>query len=368
MKILIDINHPAHVHLFKHFAREMQKKGHTLLFTARAKEFAIPLLEAYGFPFVSFGPHYKGLQAKLLGLLKFDALMLRTAREFKPDLFLSLGSIYAAHAAFILRKPHLALDDTENARSHHLLYKPFSTHLLNPTCFKLDFGKKQLRYPGYHELAYLHPHWFQADRRILEELGVGEAEPFAIVRFVSWNASHDVGHKGISLENKIKAVKRFSQLARVFITSEKELPAELQPFQIKIPPHRIHHALYYCRLLFGESATMASECAVLGTPSIYLDNEGRGYTDEEEHEYGLVYNFSEGIADQERAIAKGIEILQQPVGKEIYQSRRRRLLAEKIDVTSFLVWLVENYPQSIDTLHGAPTIFDRFRWHVDKDE
>ena len=44
MRILIDIGHPAHVHLFKNFAWQMQEKGHKVLFTCREKEFEIDLL------------------------------------------------------------------------------------------------------------------------------------------------------------------------------------------------------------------------------------------------------------------------------------------------------------------------------------
>ena len=41
MNILIDIGHPAHVHMFHCFAIEMQKSGHQVLFTCRDKEFAM---------------------------------------------------------------------------------------------------------------------------------------------------------------------------------------------------------------------------------------------------------------------------------------------------------------------------------------
>jgi len=76
----------------------------------------------------------------------------------------------------------------------------------------------------------------------------------------------------------------------VFITSEKQLPEELEKFRLKLPPEDIHHLIYYATLLYGESSTMSSEAAVLGTYSIYIDDEGRGYTDEEELKYGLVFN------------------------------------------------------------------------------
>jgi len=44
-----------------------------------------------------------------------------------------------------------------------------------------------------------------------------------------------------------------------------------------------------------------TEAAVLGTYSIYIDDEGRGYTDEEELKYGLVFNSKTSL------IEKGVE-------------------------------------------------------------
>ena len=55
MKILIDIGHPAHVHMFHPFAVEMQKRGHVVLFTCRDKEFEVKLLTRYGLNFINFG-------------------------------------------------------------------------------------------------------------------------------------------------------------------------------------------------------------------------------------------------------------------------------------------------------------------------
>ena len=38
-------------------------------------------------------------------------------------------------------------------------------------------------------------------------------------------------------------------------------------------------------------------------------NEGRGYTNEQEKKYGIVYNYNESDSDQTRSILKGLEIL-----------------------------------------------------------
>ena len=72
MNILIDIGHPAHVHLFRCFAHDMMEVGHKVLFTCRDKEFEIALLEAEGFEYDCFGKKYKSTAGKLWGLLKFD--------------------------------------------------------------------------------------------------------------------------------------------------------------------------------------------------------------------------------------------------------------------------------------------------------
>jgi len=195
----------------------------------------------------------------------------------------------------------------------------------------------------------------------LDLLGVGENEKYVILRFVSWSAGHDLGYFGISLDMKRTAVEEFSKYAKVFISSEKKLPDDLMKYQISIPSEMMHSALFYATLLYGESATMASEGAVLGTPAIYVDNEGRGYTDEEEEKYGLLFNFTESIEDQELSIRKGVKLLKTPDIKRIWQAKREKMLSEKIDVTAFMVWLIENYPESAIIMKENPDYQYRFR-------
>jgi len=358
MRILIDINHPAHVHLFKNLARELEKKGHTILFTTRKKEFAHILLSGYQLKYKCLGKHYKSPAGKLWGIVRYDFQLLLTAITFRPDIIVSMGSIYASHVAFILRKKNILLQDTEHAGLQHKLSFPFSQVILNPACFELRKTKKQLFYNGYHELAYLHPNRFTPDITKLREYGLGASEKIVLVRFVSWNASHDKGHQGISYDNKIKAIHEFSREARVLITSEGPLPHELEKYRIRISPAKIHDIMPFITLLFGESATMASECAALGVPSIFIDNEGRGYTREEE-KYGLVFNFTESETDQQLAIQKGIELLKSD--KKIWKERQQKMLSEKIDVTAFLVWFTENFPESILAMRNDPEFDKRFK-------
>ena len=61
-----------------------------------------------------------------------------------------------------------------------------------------------------------------------------------------------------------------------------------------------------------------------------------------------MFNYTASVADQEKSIQKGIELLQQPNLKKEWKERSERMLADKIDVTAFLVWFVENYKEFRD--------------------
>jgi len=359
MNILIDIGHPAHVHLFKHFAWEMQKKNHRVFFTCREKENVIYFLKKYGFDYLSFGRKYSSLTGKAWGLLKFDYLETLTGIKFKPDILLSHGSMYAAHAAFILGKPHISLEDTFNFEQIKL-YKPFTRTILTADYEHPLRSEKVIKYRGYHELAYLHPHRFTPDPSIINTLGLNKNDKYVILRFVAWQASHDSGHQGISLENKKKAIEFFKKYARVFISSEKELPDELKTYKIQIDPDKMHDAIAFASLLFSESGTMAAEAAVLGVPSIYIDSTSRLYIKELGNKYGLTFNFSENDEDQERAIRKSLIVLGK-CDKNEFNKRRQIMLNDKIDVTAFMVWFIENYPQSREMVEDTEEFWGRFQ-------
>ena len=342
MKLFFDIGHPAHVHYFKNLIQRVKNKDYSIVISSRDKEMAHYLLNQLDLDYYNRGRGAEGLVGKLIYTIKADIQLFRFAKHHNPDLFISFGSPYAAHVSSLLGKPHIVLDDTENASIGQFLYKPFSDVILTPDSFKKDFGKKQIRFSSYMELSYLHPNVFTPDESIFKFLNISRDQRYVLMRFVGWGAVHDIGHKGLTMDNKFKVVNEISKYAKVFISSEEELPIELQKYELKVPKHLIHHVIAYSSMFFGESATMASESAVLGVPAIYIDNEGRGYTDEQEKKYGLVSNFTESEQDQEKSIKKAIEIICS-VDYERWKSARQRLLKEKIDLTSYLEDFITNY-------------------------
>jgi predicted glycosyltransferase len=291
MKILIDIGHPAHVHLFKNFVWEMKKKGHEVLITARKKEITLNLLDKYGFDYITIGEMKGGKFNLIKEWILRDVKILKLTLDFNPDILIGVHNPVVSHVAKMLRKKSIIFTDTEHAKLANWVTFPFADVILTPSCFKCDLGNKQIRYNGYHELTYLYPNYFTPNPAVLDEMGLSKDDTFIILRFVSWTASHDIGHSGLTIDTKRKAVKEFERYGHVFITSESPLSEEFERYGIAVSPEKIHDLMYYATLLYGESATMASECAVLGTHAIFSDFAGRGYTDEEEEKYELVFNF-----------------------------------------------------------------------------
>ena len=338
MRILIDIGHPAHVHLFKNFAWEMQKKGHIILFTCREKEFEISLLKTYGFNYITFGKHYINIVGKLWGLIKFDIVMFKTALDFKPDLFLSAGSMYAAQIAFFFRKPHIALEDSENMEQIRL-YKPFTKFILTPNSIPKKYGKKQLGYNGFHQSAYLHPNYFQKNLDIREELGIGPKEKVFLLRLVALNASHDWNLKNISDDLIHSIINLFKDKGHIFISSEKPLKKDLQKYKLNILPERIHDFISICDLIVGESGAMTNEAAYLGVPNILIVdidlNVHKAYT-----ELGLKKHFkqiSHSNINEIELILNDLDAI-----KLDFQKRSDDYIKNSVDLTNYLIKLVES--------------------------
>jgi len=259
----------------------------------------------------------------------------------------STGSPYLAHVSRVIGKPHIAFGDTEIATTIIRLMLPFTAAVCTPSCFALDLGPKQIRYNGYHELAYLHPNYFTPDPSVLDSLGLTKEEDFLILRLSSWDSSHDIGHRGMTFRTTQEMsdfMKRLEDKGKVFLTSELKLPVLLEKYRLQIPPEKIHDLLSYATMYIGEGATMASEAGVLGTPWIFTSTSRRGYLDDQEKNYGLGYT----IADTHEAIERVFELLANPKIKDEWRRKRARLLQNKVDVTKFIVEFLENWPESFE--------------------
>jgi len=342
VRILLDITHPAHVHFFRNAIDVWKEQGHDVVIAARDKDIVTDLLERTGLDYQNLGSAREGLAGLGMELFVRDFRLLRCARKHQPDVLAGIGGIFIAHVGFLLGIPSVVFTDTENATISNRLTFPLATSVVTPRCYEGSVPrKKHISYPGYHELAYTHPNRFHASPAALEAFDLKQGDPFIVMRLVSWRAAHDVRDYGFG--DLSAAVRQLQRHGRVLISSERPLPADLEPLRIVAHPELVHHLLYYARLFIGESATMASESATLGTPAILVSTSRRGYTNELENRYGLAFTFSDREGAQEQALNKASEILGSPDPDQTWEDNRNKMLDEMIDVTQFVVEVVASH-------------------------
>jgi predicted glycosyltransferase len=344
MKIFIDMGHPAHVHVFKHFIWEMKKQGHQIKVTARDKDVTLQLLDAYHISFDCVGTMKKGKINLLLEWIYRDLKILIIARKFQPDILIGVLNPAIAHAAKIVGKKCIIFTDSEPEAIKYplldLITIPFADVILTLSSVCHDYGKKEVRVNSYKELAYLHPRWFTPNPSILARLHLMDGEDFVLLRFIAWGSYHDVDRQGFDTKTKQELIKRIEPYARVFISSESPLPAEFERYYLPIPPEQIHDFLSCAKLLISESQTMTTEAAVLGTPAIrfnsFVGDRDMGNFRELEEKYKLIFNFK----DADQMIEKAVELIKRPDLKLIWAERREKLLDEKTELTSVMMKLV----------------------------
>ncbi len=386
MNILVQLSHPAHFHLYKNVARNLMADGHQVLFVIKTKDILETLLQNAGLPYVNINQHaHRGSKMGILwDMLMREQQMVKLCRKHRIDL-LTGSTPEVAHVAWWLRlrAVNTGEDDADVISMFIKIVKPFVDGYAAPSsCDMGSIEKQSTHYPGYHELAYLHPNHFTPRREIVEQYGIETDKPYFILRFAQLTAHHDAGIRGINTEVAQRLIDILAPKGRIYITSERPLEPQFEQYRIHINPLDMHHVMAFASLYIGDSQTMAAEAGVLGVPFVrFNDFVGRiGYLRDLEDIYELGYGIHAMPLSQNSPIRRadgseqpsGVEQLYATVRKltdmspekrkEVFAGRRERMLSEKIDSAKFLTWFIENYPQSADEVRGADRQFwERFK-------
>ncbi len=340
MKIMIDILHPFDVHLFKNFIYAMKDKGHEIVITSREKDVTNYLLNKFDIKHINISCIGNGPTDLVKELISRTHRFLKIAKKSRPDILLGVMGPTIAPAGKLLNIPAIVFYGTEHAKITNSWVYPLATEIVTQSSYRGNHGKKHTKFKGFFELAYLHPKYFTPDQSVLNKLGINKFEKYAILRFVSWQASHDIGKQKINVEDKRKIVKKISKYMKTFITSEAKLPSDLKSYQLKIPFEKIHDVLSFATLYFGDGATMAAEAALLGTPSVYANYLSLGFLEELEKKYEVVYNFE----DANKALSMVSYLLESNENlKKKWNNRRRKIIEDSTDVTKFMIEVAEKY-------------------------
>lgn len=347
MRILIDIGHPAHVHLYKNLYFYLLNKGHKVTVTVKNIKSARELLDHYDIPYIVLGKKRDSKAGKLIQQILFDIITLFIVLFRRIEIAIG-SSITITHMSIITGIKSVVMDDDDD-EVQPLFVKyahPYASAILSPDVLRNKRARRDtVFYPGYHELAYLHPDRFKPDPGVLSSAGLNPGEPYFILRFNEFRAHHDYNVAGLSPEQKDTLIRTLLPSGRVFITTESD-DNRYDKYHIRVKPHEIHSFIYYAKLFIGDSQTMASEAGVLGTPAIRYNSlvNRLSYLDEQEKKYGLIFGYAPG--NFEGMMEKIEQLLSEKNLKEVWVKKRQNLLNDKIDVSSFVIWFVENYPQS----------------------
>lgn len=380
------ISHPAHFHIFRYVMESLQKDGNEVIVVIRPKDVLEQLCINAGVSYIKVQarPKSGGIIRLGMALMRRCIDVCKIVRKHRPDFMIGSDGVIAV-AGKLYRIPSFELfdDDYDIIKLYADIFFPIYTGVIAPRV--TDAGKfnyKKIEFEGYKKLAYLWPTRFIPSREIVEKYGIDTKKPYFILRFAKLTAHHDQGAVGFSSEIAQRVIDILSKHGVVYITSERELEPQFEQYRIHINPLDIHHIMAYASLYIGDSQTMACEAGILGTPFIrFNDFVGRiGYLKELEDVYHLGYGIHATPLPADSPIRRadgsiqpsGVKALYAAVEElvalpaaerqKVYMARRNKMLDDKIDVTAWLTWLIENYPASVaETKVGDAKFWARFK-------
>jgi len=361
--ILFQLNHPAHYHLFKNPINILKESGHNIIISIKHKDILMDLLDGTHYYIISDSYRKNDFFSIAASVAKRDIALFKLIKKVKPDLMVGtspeIGQISKATStpAIFFGEDDVLISKTMFIGA--LTCYPLFRSIVSPEgCNNSIWNSKTVFYKGFQKLSYLHPNWFKPDiRRVLSV----KDNPYFIIRLSKLGAYHDINAEGITDQLAITLIKILRGYGQILITSERDLPRELEEYRFSGNIHDIHHYLAFADLYIGDSQSMAVEAAILGTPGIRYNNFIGKISVLEELEkkyqlgFGIKSNSEEALIDKVRSILNNSNI------RSIYRERRNKLLADKIDVASFFAWLIGNYPNSIKEFNENPSIQSQFQ-------
>lgn len=316
------------------------------------------LLKEAGLEYINIQPTFrKNNQLSIaMASIKRSYAVYYYAKKYKVDLLFGTDAS-VAHAAWLLGKPCLTIleDDIDVIPKLAKATYPFTTKIVVPgVCNVGKWNYKKISYAGYMKLAYLHPNYFKCKEDVVKRY-IQEDKRYCIIRLAKLVAHHDSGIDGLHMSDVHNIIEKLQCAGyNVYIHSERKISGDLEKYRLIIASADIHHILSNASLLISDSQSMSVEAAMLGTPSLrFSDFAGRiGVLEELEHKYGLTFGIK--TSNPQQLYDKIEELLHLPDLKAEFQRRRAKMLSEKIDVTAFFTWFIENYPQSAQIMKENP--------------
>lgn len=335
--------HPSQVWMLDELSKELKSK-YKILWFCRDKDVSIELAKQKKIPYNILSKASNTFIGNAFEIFFNIFKCIYYTKKYHIDLWITkygAGNI----AAYLSGSQSISFNDDDSDIVPLIAWTsyPFAKKVLAPQYTRQGFFHKKFRtYNSFHELFYLHPKRFNPTPDIYKKLKLDQTCHYAIIRLSALQAHHDINIKGINTSLILELINLLEYFNIVpFITSEKNLESTLVKYQINIPVELIHQALFFADIYIGDSQTMASEAAVLGTPAFRFSDftNKLSYLDELES-YGLVKSY---LTNQKNKLIRELaEFLQTENTKEIFNNKRTILLNDKEDPIPFFLQEIES--------------------------
>lgn len=364
-RVLFFFVHPAKFHLSRATVNQLKADGHHVDIIITGRDILEELVVNEGWEYTKVFANGRKvtwlhiwLSAGIFIMLTILKLLQLTWGK-KYDLFITddcltfVGRLKGTPSVFVT-------DDDLSAVPESAILMASANYILAPSICDLGkYNHKKWGYYGYKAIFHLHPNRFTADQnKISAELRDKE---YFFIRTVSATSTHDVGKRGIGDDLLRDIIKVLEPKGRVVLNSERELPTDLQSYILDFHKNDVAHYVANSKLFISDSTTMCAEAALMAVPAIEIDDWYSDFKqyDELSAKYGLLAGF--GVEEFDKIKAKIEELLSDPNLKETFKERQKVMLNEKIDASAYLIWMIENYPNSSKEYFADTTSQLRFK-------
>jgi len=277
MKIWIDLDNTPHVPFFKPIIRELERRGHSVVLTARDAFQVCELATKMGLSPKKVGRHYgKNRFLKVWGLAWRSLQLLPTVLKHRPDLALSHGSRSQILICNLLRIPTVMVMDYEFAETPWLLRPRWEIvpSVLRDAHLQCKHPERVRTYDGIKEDVYVPE--FKPDPTLGRQLELEADKLVVTVRPPATEAHYhnpeseaffvEFMHRLVATPDT-KAVlmpRNKSQEAQI----RKDFPQWFNDSRVVVPKEAVDglNLLWHSDLVVSGGGTMNREAAALGVP------------------------------------------------------------------------------------------------------
>lgn len=331
MHVGIATRHPEHVRFFRHPIEELQAEGIEVSVYAREHGPTIELLDQYGLDYHVLAGSGSTPAELLAGHVAYEARLLAAARRHDVSVLASVGGRAVSHLAPLAGARSVVFLDWQPGVTDRLVGALAHT-VCTPAFLTPDVSSRSEQYAGFHELSHLHPDRFDSDPDAVRRLGLDPDERLFVLGFLNPTVEAGTGSSIVeTLHERLSGYGAFAYADEHVGSATPSVTAATPDggTGATIPPADRADVLAHADLCLGDSGLLATEAAVLGTPSVLLwDDRIPTRIAELSDRYGLLHATADGDEFLEQVAAVATD----PGAEELWVDRRDRLIAETTDV------------------------------------